>query len=339
MTLKQIARKLFLIAILMFSIGVFVVRNRTLVAQNNPFSQYKCDIPVTYAVGTVDQRFGVSQEKFVSLMQEAEQKWESALGRDVFRFESNGRVKVNLVFDDRQSTTESLKKIMTDIDTGKEKTDQLASNYESLRTQLEQKKKVFETQATEYGKSAKAYEGAVQNYQADLKKYSQEVERWNAQGGATEEAYNDLLKEKKKLDAQLKDLKKQESDLLSLHNTLQKKQTELNDLVAKVNATAGTINQIAGKTNSKVSDYNQTQEDRGEFETGLYTNDRGTESIDVFQFFDDQDLLAILIHEMGHALGMEHTENQSAIMYPKLINQSVAITADDLALFQTTCVR
>jgi len=205
--------------------------------------------------------------------------------------------------------------------------------------QLEQKKKVFEAQATDYGKSAKGYEGAVRNYQADLKAYSQEVEKSNAAGGATQDAYDNLLKEKKKLDAQLKDLKNQESDLLALHDTLQKKQTELNDLVAKVNATAGTINQIAGKTNSKVSDYNQTQADRGEFETGLYTNDRGTESIDVFQFFDDQDLLAILIHEMGHALGMAHAENQSAIMYPKLINQSIAITPDDINLFQTTCLR
>ncbi|MDO8240788.1 MAG: matrixin family metalloprotease [Candidatus Moranbacteria bacterium] len=337
--MKQIFRKLFLIAILMFSIGVFVARNRAFVAQNNPFSQYKCDIPVTYVVGTVDPRFGVSQEKFVSLMQEAEQKWESALGRDVFQMEVDGRVQVNLTYDDRQSTTENLKKIMTDIDTGKTKTDQLASDYESLRVQLEQKKKVFEAQATEYGKSAKDYEGAVQNYQDDLKKYSQEVEKWNAQGGATEEAYNNLLKEKKKLDAQLKDLKKQESDLLALRDTLQKKQNEINDLVTRVNETAGVVNQLAGKTNSKVTDYNQTQKDRGEFETGLYTNDNGTESIDVFQFFDDQDLLAILIHEMGHALGMAHAENQSAIMYPKLINQSIAITPDDINLFQATCVR
>jgi predicted Zn-dependent protease len=337
--MQKTFKKIFLIIILSISIGIFMVRNESLLMRNNPFSEYKCYIPVTYAVGTVDPRFGVSQEKFVSLMQEAEQKWETALGRDVFQMENDGRVKVNLVYDERQLTTENLKNIMLDVDNNKEKADQLVANYESLRAQLEEKNKIFETQTSRYNQDIKDYTNALEKYQSDLKEYEKEVAYWNSQGGAPKEVFIELTEQKKDLDAQVKDLKKQESALNALRTVLEKKQQELNDMVAQVNGTIGAVNQTATKANSEIADYNETQAARGEFETGLYMNDNGQESIDIFQFFDDEDLLAVLIHEMGHALGLAHAENPTAIMYPKLINQSAEITPDDIAFFQTTCVR
>ncbi len=337
--MKEIIRKIILVALLLFSMGLFVVRNRALVVKYNPLSPYKCDIPVTYTVGTVDPKFGVSQEKFVAMVQEAEQKWESALGRDVFTMKPDGRVKVNLVFDSRQATTENLKKIDADISSGKQTIDQSLNNYEALAAQLEQKKSSFDADSNKFEKAQNNYNDAVNQYQKDLNAYNQNVSYWNSRGGAAGSDYDNLTKQKKDLDQQYKDIKNQEDDLKNLSNALEKKRQEVNALVAKVNALVGTVNQVAGKTNEKVADYNQTQADRGEFETGLYTNDRGIESIDIFQFADDKDLLAVLIHEMGHALGLAHAQNQSAIMYPKLLNQSADITPDDIALFQTTCVK
>ena len=337
--MQKIIQKIFLIIILSASIGIFMVRNESLIMKNNPFSEYKCYIPVTYVVGTVDQRFGVSQEKFVSLMQEAEQKWEKTLGRDVFEMKTDGRVKVNLVYDERQLTTENLKNIMLDVDNDKEKADQLISEYESLRTQLEEKNKIFEIQTSRYNKDVEDYTKALEKYQSDLSTYEKEVIYWNSQDGAPKDVYNELTAEKKKLDAEAKELKEQESALNASRDTLEKKQQELNKMVAQVNEVIGTVNKIATDANGGIADYNKTQTARGEFEAGLYINDNGQESIDIFQFFDDKDLLAVLIHEMGHSLGLAHAENPAAIMYPKLINQSAEITPDDVALFQSTCVK
>jgi predicted nucleic acid-binding Zn-ribbon protein len=337
--MREIIRKTILLTLLLISISVFVTRNRLWVMQHNPLSPYKCDIPVTYTVGAVDPRFGVSQEKFVAMMQKAEQAWETALGRDVFRLEIGGRVKVNLTYDTRQMTTEELKKIGATIDSSKEKTDQSVDSYKSLVAQLEQQKNSYTADGVKYEKTKQDYESAASQYQKDLQDYNQSVASWNSRGGATGNDYDKIAKQKNNLDQQYKDLKNQENTLKLLNDNLEKKRQAVNDLVAKVNALGGTVNQLAGQTNANVANYNQTKEQRGEFETGLYTYNNGVESIDIFQFADDKDLLAVLIHEMGHALGLAHATNPNAIMYPKLVNQSTSITPDDIALFQTTCVK
>ncbi|MFA7208995.1 MAG: matrixin family metalloprotease [Parcubacteria group bacterium] len=337
--MRGIIRKIILITILLVSIGVFVARNRAWVAKNNPLSQYKCDIPVTYAIGAVDPRFNMSQEKFAAMVQEAERKWENALGRDVLRMETDGRVKINLAYDGRQMTTENLKTIGVDIESGKQAAGQSLDNYNALTAQLEQRKNSFASDSAAYEKKQKAYNEDVDSYQKELEDYERSVDYWNSRGGATGSDYEELTDQKKELDRHYAAIKAQESSLKASYVSLEKRRQEVNTLVAKINALVGNVEQIADMTNEKVADYNETQTERGEFETGLYTNDNGSESIDIFQFADDKDLLAVLIHEMGHALGLEHAQNQSAIMYPKLVNQSADITPDDVALFQGTCVR
>ncbi|MDP1884319.1 MAG: matrixin family metalloprotease [Candidatus Moranbacteria bacterium] len=337
--MRGIIRKIILLTILLVSIGVFAVRNRAWVAKNNPLSQYKCDIPVTYAIGAVDPRFDMSQEKFTAMSQEAERKWEDALGRDVLRMEPDGRVKVNLAYDGRQRTTENLKTIGADIESGKQAAGQSLDDYSALTVQLEQKKNSFASDSAAYEKKQQAYNEDVNSYQKELKDYERSVDYWNSRGGATGSDYDELIDQKKELDKHYEAIKAQENSLKISYNGLEKRRQEVNALVARINALVGNVEQIAGQTNERVAEYNETQAERGEFETGLYTNNNGSESIDIFQFADDKDLLAVLIHEMGHALGLEHAQNQSAIMYPKLVNQSADITPDDVALFQETCVR
>jgi len=213
-----IIRKIILVVLLVFSMGLFVVRNRALVMKYNPLSLYKCDIPVTYSVGTVDPKFGVSQEKFMAMMQEAEQKWESALGRDVFAMKTDGRVKVSLLFDSRQATIEDLKQIDADIFSGKQRIDQSLDNYESLAAQLEQKKSSFNSDSVKFEKAKGDYNDAVNQYQKDLNTYNQNVSYWNSQGGASGSDYDKITQQKKDLDQQFKDIKNQ-STFFSLRMT------------------------------------------------------------------------------------------------------------------------
>ncbi|WP_089942832.1 matrixin family metalloprotease [Candidatus Entotheonella palauensis] len=60
----------------------------------------------------------------------------------------------------------------------------------------------------------------------------------------------------------------------------------------------------------------------------------------IFQFHDMDDLLLVLAHEMGHALGLNHIEPPEAIMHALMGSQNIndlAPTPADIEALQAMC--
>lgn len=75
----------------------------------------------------------------------------------------------------------------------------------------------------------------------------------------------------------------------------------------------------------------------GPFEVGLM-NIRGTERLmTIYAFGSQQDLVATLAHEFGHAFGVDHTSADDSIMYHSLSTQQLVLTAVDIAALQAQC--
>lgn len=66
--------------------------------------------PLTWRVGTVDERFGATPEEVREAVRAAEDAWEQATGEDLFGEAPDGRIVVELRYDERQRRLEDVRR-------------------------------------------------------------------------------------------------------------------------------------------------------------------------------------------------------------------------------------
>jgi hypothetical protein len=117
-----------------------------------------------------------------------------------------------------------------------------------------------------------------ENYESDLDSYNQDVDYWNNNGGAEWGVRSDLDQRR--------------DDLNSTQNNLDSRIDEYNGMVEEYNS---------------MLNPNKSEDIVGEFVPN---------TISIFSFENNNQLLSILTHEFGHSLGLKHEETDTnAIMY------------------------
>lgn len=159
------------------------------------------------------------------------------------------------------------------------------------------------------------YERESAELQVRINRLNEEISRWNASGGAPPEEYDRIVREQNQL--------QQEAEALNAHARSLSLRTE--ELNAKV-----------GQLNKTVDTYNYALNFRPE--GGKYILDAKGERIEVNLYSTRQELVNLLAHEFGHALGIEHLDNPEAIMFSKT-NGITVPSEDDLAALEVACGR
>lgn len=268
-----------------------------------------CKNPIEYSIGNIDSSFGMSDDYLLSAAEEAEGLWESASNRNLFEYSSSGGMAINLIYDYRQDSTVQLSSLDSAIETDN-------TYYLNLRRE-------YEGYVGEYNSGITALNALVSDYEQRSSAYKREVNLWNKKGGL-QEKYDQLNLEKASLEAMLAEIKAKEGELNALTGEINNLVRELNALAAKLNLNAESFNEIS-------------ESFEGEFEQGNYTLDSGVKAITVYQFENREKLVAVLVHEMGHALGLNHSGNPKDIMYSINMGESQEITGEDLAELDSIC--
>jgi chromosome segregation ATPase len=237
---------------------------------------FPCSRAISYSIGSFDTSFGITKDDFLSAIKESENMWEATINKDLFVYDpsGNGELKINLVYDARQATTQKLKNIDKNLENDKSFYDNLKSALDTRQTDYNQKKATLE---------------------------SMTITRDNI------------------------------AEINALRTELNTEADQINALVAQINASATTFN-------NEAKNYNTVGSNLGEqFEEGVYVVDQAGKHIDIYQFENKEKLARVLMHEMGHALGLDHLANPNAIMYALNNGVNAVPTADDINALKAHC--
>lgn len=306
--MKNVANVLFLGVVL---VGGFLYRDTLENIWSQSVNRYfPCKTSISYGIGDFDSEFGVSKEDFLSAIKEAEELWEKPIGRELFNYEEDGSLKINLIYDVRQETTQKLEKMGIIVQNNKASYDSLKLKYDSLSDEYDSQKIYFQNRLATFETRRKAYEA--------------EVAQANKKGGASKEVYDRLNAEKEYLSKEV--------------SALNRLQDELNSNAIDINAVAKALNDLAKTLNIGVEQYNEIGDNlEGEFDEGVYKSGPTGRYIDIYQFENRTKLVRVLAHELGHALGLDHVDDTKAIMYRLNVGSNERLTSTDISELKKLC--
>lgn len=270
-----------------------------------------CSRPIEYSLDRIDPGFGMSQAEFLSAIQEAEATWEQPTGLDLFDHSVGGDLEISFIYDYRQQATDKLSELGGEIDSSRK-------SYELLRAQYKSQLASYNSLKAEIASLSSQYESKKRSYESRLKS-------WDPKKGSQSE-YDSL--------------KKQADELNSLANQINAKRDQLNQLANSINSTVNLLNKMVADLNLDVAKYNQIGASTGsEFEEGVHIRDASGHRIEIYEFDNRDQLIRVLAHELGHALGMGHVEDEDAIMFRLNTSDNQTPTAADLLELNETCRR
>jgi len=311
MKLKQIKLLVIILAILLLLVAGYYYwtdisrAGRVVVNKFQP-----CQRPITYSIANLDAGFAISREELLEQIKIAENIWEQASGRDLFSYTDDGDLEISLFYDARQKATDDLKKIGLVINNDRSTFDTLKIKYDSLLADYNQQKAKLDI--------------LVANYELAKSAYEKDVTQSNGRGGASPKQFEILEQRRVALDDQAR--------------TINQTSDSLNVLVANINSIEIVLNKLIATLNLKINSYNSVASSNGQqFNEGEYISNAGTTRINIYQFSNQDELVSVLAHELGHALGMEHVDEQQAIMYYLNERGSENLTPADLEELKRVC--
>jgi len=277
--------------------------------------QTACRMSLSYTIGEIDPRFSLAEQDVKRLMDRAVMLWAGAL--DHLEVDSNASdgIVVQFIYDERQAMTDNERGVQDRLQSRESEINVLGQAYEQMLTE-------FDTRSMEHRVFS---ESLLQR----IDQLNEWVNNQNEAGGFTDEDVVHFESEK----AAIEQLQQQEAH----------KREELEKMASEINAAMDQFNRKIDENNRLVDLYNEEFAGGSRFTSGNYEWKGDHRTITVYHFRNEPELILVLAHELGHALGMSHVSNPGSIMYEtmaeQLLSEQLQLSRQDRQAIRNLCNR
>jgi len=255
----------------------------------------RCAVPVRWRIGSVDPRFGISADELERAVRTAVDVWESSVTGSLFVQDPEHGLPIQLRYDERQARTAAVL----------EADQRLRAAWSALEAERERLDAAWDSlERLSYETDALARELAVR-----LDRHNDAVGEWNAAGGAPDSIAARLGEQGRSLGREQARISERGEAEMARDEALREAESKYADRVWAVRREADRMEKELPPTAVSSGSYVRT----------LYTDPSGRSSVRseivVFRFADRAELVRILAHELGHALGLGHTDQPGSVMY------------------------